>query len=379
MKLKIIISISLSVLLFQLPVHAAYTIKEGRLLNVSELATMSVQEHYSAAVEAYQKQRWDELAYQSNIVIKNFPSSPFALDSYFYLGAGFFHRKEYELANQNLTLYLKKQTSPKFFEEAIKYKFAIADKYQNGAKRHLLGWESMPKWMPAREEAIAIYDEVIAALPHHELAAQALFGKAKLLLKDDDYKASVETYQSLIRKFPKHKLACESYVGIGEVYFLQCNNEYPDPDYLDLAEINVRKFKQDFSNDVRVGEAERMLLQMKEKYAEALYETAQFYERTKKAHASMIYYSKIVSKYPQTKIAQKSGKRLVELQKKLGKGVQFPENAPEEMEPSGITLPPNPSLTVSSEEPSTPQTGLSQTQQEETEKDCEQKTAAESN
>ena len=37
----------------------------------------------------------------------------------------------------------------------------------------------MPKWVPARDEAIHIYDEVITALPHHELAAHALFGEGK--------------------------------------------------------------------------------------------------------------------------------------------------------------------------------------------------------
>jgi tetratricopeptide (TPR) repeat protein len=60
----------------------------------------------------------------------------------------------------------------------------------------------MPKWIPALEDALSIYDEVIMALPHHELGAKALYGKARLLFKDEDYKASIETYQALIRRFP---------------------------------------------------------------------------------------------------------------------------------------------------------------------------------
>jgi outer membrane protein assembly factor BamD (BamD/ComL family) len=136
---------------------------------------------------------------------------------------------------------------------------------------------------------------------------------------DDDYKVSVETYQTLIRRFPKHPLACESYIGVGKVYLTQCKNEYPDPDFLDLSEINLRKFRQDFPNEPRVSIADSMLMEMKELYAKNLYETAQFYERTKKPNASMIYYSKILSKYPQTKIAQLSQKRLEVLQSKRAK------------------------------------------------------------
>lgn len=306
-------------MLATMPAHAAYTIKDGKLIQTHELATMSVQEHYSSALDALQKQDWEELILQSNIVIKNFPESPFASEAQYYLGVGFFHLNELEIANKYFSNYLKKQSAPKFFEEAIKYKFTIAEKYQKGARKHLLNMESMPKWLPAKEEAIEIYDEVITALPHHELAVQSLFGKAALLVMEEEYKTSVETYQALIRKFNKHPLACESYIGIGKVYLTQCTNEYPDPDFLDLAEINFRKFQADFPNEPRLALAEDMLTEMREIYANSLYETAQFYERTKKPHASAIYYNKILSKYPKTKIANNSEERLAVLEKKYNK------------------------------------------------------------
>lgn len=296
-----------------LATHAAYTFKNGKLIKSEEVATMSVQEHYSAAMDAYQKQNWDEVVHQSLIVIKNFASSPFAQEAYFYLGVGYFHIEEFEYANRFLTTYLKKQATPKFFEEAIQFKFKIAEKYHRGAKKHILGWETMPKWVPAREEAIAIYDEVITALPHHELAAHALFGKAKLLLKEEEYKSSIETYQTLIRRFQKHPLAAESYIGIAQVYLVQAQSEYPDQDYLDLAEINMRKFRHDFPGEEKLAVAEKMLLDMKEVFAGDLYQTGRFYERTSKPHAAYIYYTRITAKYPETKVSQLAAKRLGKL------------------------------------------------------------------
>jgi outer membrane protein assembly factor BamD (BamD/ComL family) len=293
--------------------HAAYTFKNGKLIKSQEVATMSVQEHYSAALDAYQKQNWDEVTHHCVIVIKNFGSTPFAQEAYFYLGVSYFYLEEYEFANRFFTKYLKKQGAPKFFEEAIEYKFKIAERYQHGARLHVLGMESLPKWVPAREEAIAIYDEVITALPHHELAARSLFGKAKLLLKEEEYKASVETYQVLIRRFPKHPLAAESYIGIGEVYLSQAQAEYPDQDFLDLAEINLRKFRLNFPSDERIAVAEKMMLDMKEVYASDLYDTGRFYERTKKPHAAHLYYTRILAKYPETKVSLLAGKRLSRL------------------------------------------------------------------
>lgn len=338
--------------------HAAYTFKNGKLIKSEEVATMSVQEHYSAALDAFQKQNWDEVVHQSLIVIKNFPSSPFAHEAYFYLGVGYFHTEEFEYANRFLTTYLKKQATPKFFEDAIQYKFKIAEKYHRGAKKHILGWETMPKWVPAREEAIAIYDEVITALPHHELAAHALFGKAKLLLKDEEYKASIETYQTLIRRFQKHPLAAESYIGIAQVYLVQSQSEYPDQDFLDLAEINMRKFRHNFPGEEKLAVAEKMLLDMKEVFASDLYDTGRFYERTAKPHAAYIYYTRILAKYPETKVSQLANKRLSKLNHK-------PTAAPEPMKepvpvieqptaPSPLLNLPVTGVTVDATEPQTP-------------------------
>lgn len=277
----------------------------------------SVQECYSAALEAFQKEDWKSLIHEASIVTKNYSATPFAHEAHYYLGVGFYHLNDLEASNREFSTYLKKQTTPKFFEEAIQYKFAIAERFKKGAKKHLMGWKSMPQWVPAEEEAIAIYDEVIAALPHHDLGAQALFGKGQLLLREQDFKESVESFQTLIRRFPKHPLTPEAYLGIEEVYLSQCRAEYLDADYLELAQINLRKFKQDFPHDDRTAKAEKMLLEMKEEYGGNLYETGQFFERTKKPHASVIYYSKVVNKYPETKAAAKSQKRLTALEEKL--------------------------------------------------------------
>src|SRR5579863_2516284 len=95
--------------------NASYTLKNGKLINSEIVATLSVQEHYSALLDAYQRQEWEEVIHQSLIVTKNFAGTPFAEDAYFYLGVGYFQLNEFELANSNLTKYLKKQTSPKFF------------------------------------------------------------------------------------------------------------------------------------------------------------------------------------------------------------------------------------------------------------------------
>lgn len=302
-------------LLFSVPAvsESTYRFKKGKLIKNEESATLSVQEHYSAATEAFETKQGGELLRQARIVIRNFPGTPFADEAYYYMGVGYFWTEEWELSSRFLTRYLKKNSAPKFFEEAIRYKFEIAQHYSSGAKKHVFGFQSLPKWIPARHEAIAIYDEVITALPHHELSAQSLFGKAQLLLAEEEYKSSIDTYQMLIRRFPCHPLAADAYIGIAQVYLAQSQQSYPDQDFLDLAEINLQKFLLAFPRVEKGVLCKELFAQMQEVYAKDFYDTARFYERTKKPSAASIYYTYIMAKYPDTRVALLARKRQSQL------------------------------------------------------------------
>ena len=291
-------------LIVSLPVvaPAAFTIKDGKLVNKDNLATDSIQEHYGRMLAASDAEEWDETAKHARIIIKNFPSTNFSREAQYFLGLASFKTNQFARANSEFTNYLIGQAAPKYFEEAIHYKFEIAEKFLHKRKLHLI---ELSDW----SDAIAIYDEVIAALPHRDLAAQALYGKARAQTKNLDYTAAIETYQTLIRRFPKHPLAVESFIGIGLVYFKESREVYPDQDYLDLAALNLKKFREAFPAEEKFGVAQQFYVEMQEHYANYLFETARFYERTKKWGAAKMYYAKILKTYPDSQLAKKSKER----------------------------------------------------------------------
>ena len=172
------------------------------------------------------------------------------------------------------------------------------------------------------------------------------------MIKEEEYKSSVETYQTLIRRFPKHPLAAESYIGVGEVYLIQSQEEYPDQDYLDLAEINLRKFRHDFPGEERLAIAEKLFQDMKEVYASDLYDTGRFYERTKKPQAAYIYYTRIIAKYPETKVSELASKRLSKMNYRPVSNVQEPSLPSKESAPTSplLNLPVQPGLTAEATE-----------------------------
>ena len=288
----------------EIPVEEVLPIEEG----------LSAQEFYSYMQEAIDDEDWWAAIDYGEIVLYHFPDSPFCQEIPYLMGMNYFRLEQHELANEMLSEYLKGSTSPKYFEEAVETKFAIAECWRQGGKKRLFGSHKMPAIVPAYEDALEIYDEVLTTLPHHEIAVRAFLGKAEIQAYLGDFQPSIETLQVLIRRFPKHDLAAESYLRINQTYVKQCTEESLNPDLLDLAEVNLRKFRLAFPREPRLAESEKLLADMQEIFASNLFDTGNFFERTKKIPASIIYYNKVVASFPKTEAAAASREKLEILQ-----------------------------------------------------------------
>jgi len=293
--------------------HAGYTVKDGKLVDADIVATMPVEGHYTAGVKAMESKDWYEAERQFSIASANFPGSPYGQEAFFYLGVAQFNLEEFDMANESFSKYLQAKGHPRLFQAAIEYKFAIAEKFREGARRRLLGTKQLPKWATGGTIALKTYDEVIAAVPCHDLAAKALYSKGMLHWTRKEYRDSVDCFHTIVKRFPKHELAPESYLCITKVYLDQCRFEFQNPDILAFAQIHLRKFKQDFPKEDRISIVERDVLAIKEVYAKGLFETGQFYERKGKPDASAIYYQNAIRQFPETFSSKKSTARLTAL------------------------------------------------------------------
>jgi outer membrane protein assembly factor BamD (BamD/ComL family) len=307
----------LSLLVFvsvQTPLFSAYVLRNGKLINAKDLATLPVEDHYNLGIAALKSENWEEAVSQFRIVTINFPQSSWGKEGFYFLGVSYFQFGDKDLANQNFTEYLKENSSPKYFEETFTYKLAIADAFKKGEKRHLFGFENLPQWMPDTDLAIATYNEITNSMPNHELAAKAYLSKADLLKKHEEFRESIDNLTAVIRKFPHTEFAASAYAKISNVYLSQARHDAQNPDILALAEINLKKFTQEFPRDPKLKSSEEAIAEMKEIFANALYETGQLYERKKQYKAAVLYYHNAVSQFKETSVATQCKDRLKELQ-----------------------------------------------------------------
>lgn len=255
-------------------------------------------ELFNAAVQEMEHSSWKSALNDFSAIRTAHKESKVFDDALYFQAVCNYHLMEYDVANKLLTEYLGSKYKLKFFEDALSYKLAIANKFKEGAKKHLFDSEKFPKWLPAKEDALEIYDEIISTIPNHDLAAQALFEKGTLLQQLQDFKTSLESFHALIKRFSKHPLTPDSYLAIGEIYYIQSHSEYRNSDLLEMAQINLKKFISNFPRDEKVEKAKKFYNDMREIHAKGLYDIGMFYERIKKPKASVIYYVTALEKFP---------------------------------------------------------------------------------
>lgn len=271
------------------------------------------QDLHQKAIEAYKGKEWKEAVYSINKIIDEHPGSPFIPELYFYGAVANYHLGHYDFANNMLSVFLEKYALPKFFEDAVVYKFHIGEKFYHGEKTHLFGLKRMPKWGPSKEVASEIFDEVINTLPRHEVTAKALLYKGHLQREIGKEKVAIEAYQTLTRRFPKHPLGPEAYLAISETYLAQANLKFPDPNILDAAKINYKKFVFEYPGEERTKEVKEILAKIVDRYAEDLWYSAIYYDKKRKVPSAVLYYQSILTRYPESNYAHDAMKRLLEL------------------------------------------------------------------
>ncbi|MBX9744122.1 MAG: outer membrane protein assembly factor BamD, partial [Chlamydiales bacterium] len=68
-----------------------------------------------------------------------------------------------------------------------------------------------------------------------------------------------------------------------------------------------------FPREARLEAAEKALLEMRQIYAKNWLETGRYYQKVKKIPAAIIYYRKVIVKYPHTKAAEQATELLQKL------------------------------------------------------------------
>ena len=293
--------------------QAGYIWKNGKLYDEKYIATMTADEHFHKGLSLLKEKKYEDAAIEFMIVEQSFPESSLAADSCYYLGIIAYEESDLDIANRYFSQYLKKGSVPEHYDDVFRYKLAIATRLAKGEKRHLFGYQSLPKLMTGRQIALDTFDEIIKAMPYQEIGAQATLEKGDLLALREEFPKAIECYQSVIRKFPRSQFALTAFQAISNCYRKQLELEPQNTDALALAEINVREAKQMFFSAEEIQALSQEVRTMREGAATALFKTAELYEKMGEQKAAALCYVNILQRFPATDASELSKIKLKEL------------------------------------------------------------------
>lgn len=216
-----------------------------------------------------------------------------------------------DLADRYLAQYVKTTRGLDDFQDICSLKYRIAHAYSEGTRKHLYGLEGLPRVEDSKDDAIRIYDEIIASFPAETLAAPALFDKAGVLMKQKKYDESIKIFQEVIRRFPQNQLVVECCLRISQIYLMQNATEPQNTKYTVDATTNLQRMSELCPNRKgHIQAATKNLATMRERNAASLYDLARFYEKKNKPVSAGIYYDNVLKSFPETNIAEKCRLRI---------------------------------------------------------------------
>lgn len=267
------------------------------------LLIASEEEEFKELKNQFEIKDWNKVINSTDEMIREYPESVFLKELYFFRGIAFFHINDPDLANKYLDKFLQMEGGSSYFEEALKYKYFIAEKFENGYYGHLFGVSALPRIESMWDTAYQLYDEVIMTLPRHEIAAKALFRKASMYREDEKFDESIETFNMLIRKFPKNYLAQKAYIEIAKTYEREVRVLYLDPKCFEFAMINQKRFHLDYPSSKLKKEMEDVVVRIIDLFAEDVYKSALYFDKKNKIKSAIMYLKNLITKYPKSKYA----------------------------------------------------------------------------
>ena len=276
-----------------------------------ELAATDMQQ-YTQAYESLEAKKYKRAHKQFGALIKNFPDSKLVEKAMYYQGVAQLKNREYWKAFASLELYIKTFPNAPKTKEAFAHQFDIARAYQDGAKRPLplTNW----KVLPAKEDAITIYEKIIKEDPFGAFGARAQFEIARVHEGLDAFESAIDSYNRVIDHYGDSSWATKARYRKSIVFQAMNKGADYNKKTLNQAVENLTLYETTLKNEDERNEIRKTIDDINKKTVSRLTGTAEYYKRIGKPKAAKIYYTKIISRFPDTDAAAEATKQIKRLE-----------------------------------------------------------------
>lgn len=304
------------IIFFCLAITPAYpywiwTPKTGKWINPKTAVKPAPKEQFEYALGFFELKNYEEAKREFKKLLKTYPKSLEASESQYYLALIEEAQGNLYEAYQAYQKVIDKYPFSERIQEIIEREYKIGEAFMSGEKRKTLGVV-----LAVENPAIEIFNKVIENSTYGPKAPAAQY-KLGLVLKGLlRYYEAEEAFNKVISHYPNSE-----WVEPAKFQIASCRQAVSrGPDYDQWAAKEAKEKFEEFVREhpdaVLSRDAQKNVEQLREKEAEANFNTARFYEKQKEYEAARIYYNELINNYPDSIWAIKAQERLLITEKK---------------------------------------------------------------
>lgn len=292
-----------------------WTPKDKTFINAKFVVKDTPEEQYNWAMSFFEAHDFQRAADEFSRLTAYYPDSDLSPEAQYYAGRSYEEIGKYYAAFENYQKTVNNYPYTKRLDEIIMRQYNIGNIFQSQASPKIMEFELSL----SLDKAVEVYKKVVDNSPFGSYADKALIKMADCYRRMKKYNEAIEAYEKVIKDHPDSNFVAEAKYQLAYTrYEASLNPEY-DQESTDEALKEFKQIQQTTAVPAMAQEANKVLDELREKKADSMMKIAQFYERAGKRESAILYYRNITTKYPGTKSAELSAKRIEQLSKRIKK------------------------------------------------------------
>lgn len=243
------------------------------------------------------KKNWDDAVASYLYILRKWPTTDQAQEAQYRIGLCREGTHDFYKAYLSYQRAINKWPSHPRFEDMMERMYRIGNLFLAGERQKV--WK-IPT-LPSMDKTVEIYEGLIRLGPQSKWASQAQFNIGLAREKQRAYDEAVSAYQKLIDRYPDCDQIEAAYYQIGVAYEKGARRAEYDKSMADKAVEAFQEYLARYPKGDLASDAQQAIVKLQTEQARGLYEVAQFYEKSKKPKAAMIYYNDLIARFPDSR------------------------------------------------------------------------------
>jgi len=283
--------------------------EQGKFINPQSQIEDAADEQFKFSLSLYKENNLKRAEEEFENLIKQFPSSILAAESFYYKALIHQANADFYKAFKDYQKIIEKYPQSERVDEVVEKQYDIGNLYMGGTKEKFLGF----RVVPSIKRAIEVFSKIVETSPYSAYGDKAQYQLARAYRAAKNLNLAGESYQKLIDNYPDSVLVDDARYEMAETIFLRSSS--PDRDFrsLELAAQNFDQFVKEFPDSPIIDKAKKLKNVIDLKTAEKNFKIAEYYEKDNFAESALIYYEDVVRSYPDTEWGQRAQKKINQL------------------------------------------------------------------